>query len=70
MILQLVIKDFNCQRENTDTGLFVWAFTPYQQYFNYSTATVHNSLFPGLLLTSTLPVHYPDTGGPVVVLFS
>ena len=33
--------------------LFVWGFTPYQQYFSYLTATVHKSMFPGLFLTST-----------------
>ena len=49
--------------------MFVWGFTPYQQYYIYLTATVHKSIFPGLLPTSTLPVHYPDTGGPVLVLF-
>ena len=28
----------------------LWGFTPYQQYFiSYSTATVHKSMFPGLL---------------------
>ena len=29
-------------------ALFVWGFTPYQQYFSYLTATVHQSMFPGL----------------------
>ena len=28
--------------------LFVWGFTPYQQYFSYLTAKVHKSMFPGL----------------------
>ena len=32
--------------------LFVWGFTPYQRYFSYLTATVHESMFPGLFLTS------------------
>ena len=49
--------------------LFVWGFTSYQQYFSYLTATAHKLMFPGLFLTSTSPVHYPDTGGPVIVLF-
>ena len=31
-------------------SLFVWGFTPYQQYFSYLTATVHKSMFAGLLL--------------------
>ena len=26
--------------------LSVWCFTPYQQYFSYSMATVHKSMFP------------------------
>ena len=26
-------------------------------------------MFPGPFLTSTKPVHYPDTSGPVLVLF-
>ena len=30
-----------------------------------SMATVHKSMFPGLPLTCTLPLHYPDTGEPV-----
>ena len=42
---------------------FVWAFTPYQRYFSYLTATVHKPMFPGLYLTSPKQVHYPDTGG-------
>ena len=49
--------------------LFVWDFMPYQQYFSYLTTTVHKSMFPGLFLTSTYPGHYPDNGGPVIVLF-
>ena len=49
--------------------LCVWGFTTYQQYFSYLTARVHKSMFPGLFLASTYSVHYPDTGGPVVVLF-
>ena len=43
-------------------------FTLYQQYFSYLMATVHKSMFPGLFLTSTEPVHYPDTGRPVTVV--
>ena len=50
-------------------GISVWGSTPYQQYFSYLKATVHKSIFPGLFLTGTEPVHYPDTGGPVVILF-
>ena len=50
-------------------SLFVWGFKPYQQYFSHLMATVHKSMFPGPSLTTTKPVHYPDTGGPVVVLF-
>ena len=33
--------------------LFVLDFTPYQQYFNYLTATVHRSMFSWLFLNST-----------------
>ena len=44
-------------------------FMLYQQYFSYLTSTVHKSMFPGLFLTSTEPVHYPDTCRPVLVLF-
>ena len=44
-------------------------FTQSKQYFSYFTATVYKSMFPGLFLTSTKPAHYPDIGGPVVVLF-
>ena len=33
---------------------FVWSLMPYQQYFSYLTATVHESMFSGLFLTSTL----------------
>ena len=51
------------------SSLFGWGFTPYQRYFSYLTTTVHKSMFPALFLTGTKPVHYPDTGGPVVVLF-
>ena len=32
---------------------FAWDFTLYQQYFTYLTATVHKSVFPGLILAST-----------------
>ena len=32
---------------------FVGDFTPYQHYFSYLMATVHQSMFPGLFLTST-----------------
>ena len=35
-------------------SLFVWGFTPYQQYFSYLTATVHKSMFSWtIFLTST-----------------
>ena len=61
---------FQLKDHEEKTKSFVWGFTPYHQYFGYSTVTVHKSLFLGLFLTSTLPVHCPDTGGPVVVLFS
>ena len=48
---------------------FVWGFTLYPQYLSYLTAIVHKSVFPGLFLTKAYPVHYPDTGRPVIVLF-
>ena len=38
----------------------LFGFTLYQQYFSYLTATVYKSMFPGLFLTSTSPVHYSD----------
>ena len=44
-------------------------FTQIQRYFSYLMATVLKSMFPKPFLTSSQPVHYPDTGGPVVVLF-
>ena len=43
-------------------GVFM-PLTPYQQYFSYLTATVHKSMFLALFLSSTYPVHYPDTAG-------
>ena len=49
----------------TVTVFFGGEVTSYQQYFDYLTATVHKSMFPGLFY----PVHYPDIGDPVVVLF-
>ena len=42
-----------------------YAVSTVSQLFN---ATVHITMIPGLLLTSTSPVHNPDTGGPVIVL--
>ena len=54
----------------TDTlTVFVSEFTPCQQFFSFLTMTVHKSLFPGLFLTRTKLLHYPETDGPVVVLF-
>ena len=49
--------------------VFLEVFTLYQQYFTYLMATVLKFLFPRLLLTNTLTVHYPDIGWPVLVLF-
>ena len=46
--------------------IFWEGFMPYQQYFSYLMVTVHKSMFPGLFLTSTQPVYYLDTSGPVV----
>ena len=62
---------FKLSSENAlhEFALFVWGFTLYQQYFSYLMATLHRSMFPGPFLTSTVPVYYPDTGGPVIVLF-
>ena len=34
-------------------ALFVWGFTPYQQYCSDLTVTVHTYVFPGLFLTRT-----------------
>ena len=43
-------------RRNSSKNPITWFcldFTSYQQYFSYSTTTVHKSMFPGLYLTST-----------------
>ena len=49
-----------CRLEN---AFFVRGCALYQQYFNYFTATVHKPTFPGLFLTTTQPVHYPEAAG-------
>ena len=58
------LKADNYDNGDNDGGydyIVCWGFMLYQVYFSFLTATVHKSMFPGLFLTSTLPVHYPDT---------